>query len=42
VLNGLSEQCIREGMDGYLSKPLRAPELRAAIEGIAARALQPS
>ncbi|MCX6630785.1 MAG: response regulator, partial [Candidatus Solibacter sp.] len=34
VLNNIREQCAQEDMDGYLSKPLRLAELRAAIEGI--------
>ena len=34
VLSHVREQCMVEHMDGYLTKPLRPAELRAAIEAI--------
>jgi CheY-like chemotaxis protein len=35
ALAGDRERCLDAGMDGYLSKPLRFDELRAAVEGFA-------
>jgi PAS domain S-box-containing protein len=34
AMKGDREQCLEAGMDGYLSKPVRARELYEAIEGI--------
>ena len=38
ALNNLREQCLREDMDGFLSKPIRSAELRSAIQGVIERA----
>jgi DNA-binding response OmpR family regulator len=32
AMQGDRDRCIQAGMDDYLSKPLRAPELREALE----------
>ncbi len=39
ALTSFREQCAREGMDGYLTKPLRLAELDAAIESASLAAL---
>ena len=36
AMSGDKEQCLAAGMDGYLSKPLRAQELIGAIEALTA------
>jgi HPt (histidine-containing phosphotransfer) domain-containing protein len=38
AMKGDREQCLEAGMDGYLSKPVRARELYETIEGITAPA----
>src|SRR5262249_10834732 len=35
AVNGYREKCLAAGMDGYLTKPLDAGKLFAAIEGLA-------
>ncbi len=35
AMNGDRERCLMAGMDGYLSKPIRAPELRALLQALA-------
>jgi signal transduction histidine kinase/CheY-like chemotaxis protein len=39
ALIGDREMCLRTGMDGYLSKPIKPEDLVAAIEGVLAKAL---
>src|SRR5262249_16000396 len=34
AMKGDRERCLQRGMDGYVSKPLQASELHAAIEGV--------
>jgi two-component system, sensor histidine kinase and response regulator len=34
AMRGDREQCLQAGMDGYISKPVRADELLAVVEGI--------
>lgn len=41
ALKSVHEQCKCAGLDGYLTKPLRLPELRAAIEGVTMQARRP-
>jgi CheY-like chemotaxis protein/two-component sensor histidine kinase len=36
AMSGDREKCLEAGMDGYISKPLRAPELKAELDRIAA------
>jgi len=37
ALKGDRERCLEAGMDGYLTKPIRAQELDAALEIYTAR-----
>ena len=36
VLKGVSDECVRAGMDGYVSKPVRQPELLGAMSQLIA------
>jgi PAS domain S-box-containing protein len=38
AMKGDRERCLHEGMDGYISKPLRPQELFEAVEGLASAA----
>ena len=40
AMKGDRERCLEAGMDGYLSKPLRADELWQALDGVAAEIQQ--
>jgi PAS domain S-box-containing protein len=42
AMKGDRERCLAAGMDGYLSKPIRPPELDAILETYAARRLRDS
>jgi two-component system, sensor histidine kinase and response regulator len=35
AMQGDKERCLAAGMDGYVSKPIRLPELLAAMAGLA-------
>jgi len=41
AMKGDRERCLAAGMDGYIAKPIRAKELYAVVEGMAADAVGP-